>query len=463
MTQGVALGVQAEHPRRIVLQDAVHLANDPQALRGVVHVLHPGEQAVERRVGIVGRVLAPLPDPRLVAMQQEEEVFRIGVIGIPAQVVKLDAALAQLVLEAVEIGSPNDQLDVDLGKLPGQPVEARFFAHAAAGGIEIDHQRLARLFMTAVRIAGLDHQLPGQRNRLALRLAILPVVDHRIDPGFTSLVAKNARRQRALRGNAPPVLEDGDELLLIDGDRDRLAQLGRPLVEAADHAVEHVEAHVEGRGLHGSQQADAFVAHLVGQGHVTTDIHAHGLVETVGRNARGIVVALQKLVPVGNGLFLAGEHRLVDERQWLAAIGQQPGFPVARFAFAGIGLAVKIGIARQHHAAIRIVFRQHVRPGADRPPVQGQVLRRHARLGKEALDFARHRGEERHGQPVGKLRVFALDAYAPGVTIDPLHAAERKAVEIDPRIGWQALGRLLQGFAQFLEADDLVRHHAEDG
>ena len=30
MTQGVTLGMQAEHPRRIVLQDAVHLANDPR-------------------------------------------------------------------------------------------------------------------------------------------------------------------------------------------------------------------------------------------------------------------------------------------------------------------------------------------------------------------------------------------------------------------------------------------------
>jgi hypothetical protein len=31
-----------------------------------------------------------------------------------------------------------------------------------------------------------------------------------------------------------------------------------------------------------------------------------------------------------------------------------------------------------------------------------------------------------------------------------------EAVEIDPRIGRLALGRLLQGFAQVFEADDLV-------
>ena len=77
-----------------------------------------------------------------------------------------------------------------------------------------------------------------------------------------------------------------------------------------------------------------------------------------------------------------GEHRLVDERQWLAAIGQQPGFPVARFAFAGIGLAVEIGIARQHHAAIGIVsdsMTARCRPATSR----GSGSFRHARLGKK--------------------------------------------------------------------------------
>ena len=106
-----------------MVQDAVHLPDNPEALRRVVHVLHPREQPVEFRIGIVRGIFSALGHLSLVTVEQEKEVFRIRVVSIPAEVVKLDVALADLVLEAVEIRRADHELDIELRKLPGQPVE----------------------------------------------------------------------------------------------------------------------------------------------------------------------------------------------------------------------------------------------------------------------------------------------------------------------------------------------------
>jgi hypothetical protein len=89
-----------------------------------------------------------------------------------------------------------------------------------------------------------------------------------------------------------------------------------------------------------------------------------------------------------------------------------------------------------------IVFRQHEGAGADRPPVQRQVLGRHAGLGEKTIDLARHRGKERHGQPVEELRVLAFEPDAPGMTIDFLDTGQREGIEIQPLIGRLCFGRL---------------------
>jgi hypothetical protein len=100
-------------------------------------------------------------------MQQEEKILGVRIIGVPAKIVELDVALADLVLKTVEIGRTHHQLHVDLGKLPGQPVETRLLAHAAAGGIEIDNQRLAGLGVATVRVAAVGQQFFGRLDRLA--------------------------------------------------------------------------------------------------------------------------------------------------------------------------------------------------------------------------------------------------------------------------------------------------------
>ena len=91
----------------------------------------------------------------------------------------------------------------------------------------------------------------------------------------------------------------------------------------------------------------------------------------------------------------------------LAAVVEQSRRAVARLALAGIGLAVEVGVAFEHHATVGIVLGQHVRAGADRIPVERQVLFAHSRLRVETIDLARHRREKRHRQPIDELRVLA--------------------------------------------------------
>ena len=78
MAQRVALGVEAKHPRRIVVQDAIHLAHDAQAFQRVIHILHPGKQTIEGRTGIVRSVLPATRHLALIPVEQEEEILRSG-------------------------------------------------------------------------------------------------------------------------------------------------------------------------------------------------------------------------------------------------------------------------------------------------------------------------------------------------------------------------------------------------
>ena len=141
--QGEILGMKAENPGRVVLQNTVHAVNDRRPLRAVVHVLHFGEQAVRVGVDIVGSILAAAHALGLVAGKQEEKILRVGVVGVPAEEIDLRCTLAQFFLKSVEIGRANDQLDIKLGELAHQPVVAWFVVDAATGRIEVEYQRLA--------------------------------------------------------------------------------------------------------------------------------------------------------------------------------------------------------------------------------------------------------------------------------------------------------------------------------
>src|SRR6185436_2201346 len=111
--------------------------------------------------------------------------------------------------------------------------------------------------------------------------------------------------------------------------------------------------------------------------------HLHYLIEVIGCDARYVVVALQKLVPVGDLLLLETEDDLVDERNRLSGILEQAGCSVCGLSLAWIRFPEEVGIALQHHLTIRVVDRHHVRSRADRIPVQRKIALRHSRLRKE--------------------------------------------------------------------------------
>ena len=132
-------------------------------------------------------------------------------------------------------------------------------------------------------------------------------------------------------------------------------------------------------------------------------------------------------------------------------------------------------IPLEHHPRVRVVLGEHVRPGADRPPVEREVAPVvHAALRVELVGFHRQRREERHRQPVHELRVLALDAHAVGVPVHDLDAGEREAPQVDPRQPLVALPELrfvllrealvlgLERVRELLQPDDVLAHVTED-
>ena len=103
-------------------------------------------------------------------------------------------AFAQLVLEAVVVSTARHQLQIYLGELLAQPVQARLAAHAGAGGIEVDHQRLPGLFIQAAGITRFGEQFPGLADGFAFGCAIHPVIHRVVYAGLAFAIAEDARR-----------------------------------------------------------------------------------------------------------------------------------------------------------------------------------------------------------------------------------------------------------------------------
>src|SRR4029079_9050900 len=128
------------------------------------------EQRVELRVGVVGRVLALGARAALRTVEQEEEVLRVGIVGVPDEAKELRRALADLLLEAVPVGGADLELQRKLLELLPVPVERRLVARAARHGVEVEHERLTGARVAAVRVARLREELLRGLERLPLRL-----------------------------------------------------------------------------------------------------------------------------------------------------------------------------------------------------------------------------------------------------------------------------------------------------
>ena len=471
------VGKVAEGPGRVVLHQ-LHHAIDQLLLAGpVIEQLELRVQAVELGVDVVGRVLAVGHALRVRAVEQEQEVLGVGVVGQPARPVDLVLALAHLVLELVVVGGADLQLHADLGELPDHPVELGLaLGCGLAVEVVVQHQRPAAVGVAAVGVAGLYEQGFRVVDRAAHRGASLGAVRHRVQAlGRAVARAEHPGRQRAHRSLATLGREDARELLPVDGDRQRLAQLAvlrlpHGGVALADHGVEHVEAQVPARQVDDLGQLEALLgvlaAHGVGVVHVDQVLDA-----VVGAlDCRHVVVALAELGLQWHRLFLDREDQAVDEGRGLAAVGQQPGRAVFGHALAGVRHLAVVRVAHHHVAAVLHMLLHHVGPGADRPDIERQPVAGHAGLGVEGVGLPGHRRQESHRHPVLPLRVLAADADAQQVRLGRAGARQRPAAEVEeglvrarrvePAPELVVLG--LDAFAVVLQPKHVLGKDAED-
>ncbi len=116
------------------------------------------------------------------------------------------------------------------------------------------------------------------------------------------------------------------------------------------------------------------------------------LVEAVGGDSGGVVVALQELVPVRDAFLLQAEHDLVDEGHDLPGIGEQARLLVARRRPRdGIRLAAGSSDCAPAPSAgsgcSPSACTGRCRPGTSR---SDRFFSRHARLRVEAVDLDRN-------------------------------------------------------------------------
>ena len=164
------------------------------------------------------------------------------------------ASLAQLFLETIEIGTPYDQLNAQLGHLSRQPIHRRLIAQATRRCIQIQHQRPTASRVTTIAPTRLSEQSLRFLQTAPLRRAVFPGVDHRINARFALQMTEDARRQGSHSRLASAIEENRNEFFLIQGNGERLTQkLGAALLfgrSTTDDRIKHVETHVVDRGAH---------------------------------------------------------------------------------------------------------------------------------------------------------------------------------------------------------------------
>src|SRR5690606_26672096 len=80
--------------------------------------------------------------------------------------------------------------------------------------------------------------------------------------------------------------------------------------------------------------------------------------------------------------------------------------------------------ARQDMTAILQRLDQHEWARTDRPRIERQIVRRHARLAVKTIRLPGDGRGKSHGQPILELWVLALDADAQRVIVERLHAVK---------------------------------------
>ncbi len=86
---------------------------------------------------------------------------------------------------------------------------------------------------------------------------------------------------------------------------------------------------------------------------------------------------------------------------------------------------MEVRIPFEDYLHVRVVRVHHIRTGADREPVEGDVDVREQSLVVKLGRLPWHGREKGHGEPVGELGVFRLEYYPEGMVVDLLDARQR--------------------------------------
>jgi len=108
MTQAKTLRVVGKNPWRIFARQFDHLINHRLPFRAVVHIFHAHKQAVKFGILIVRRVFTTDAHLFIWPIQQEQKVFRIRVISVPAPLKNLRTSLSHFVLKTIVVRRTDD-------------------------------------------------------------------------------------------------------------------------------------------------------------------------------------------------------------------------------------------------------------------------------------------------------------------------------------------------------------------
>ena len=217
-------------------------------------------------------------------------------------------------------------MHANLRELPPHPVQQRRRAARPAHRIKMQHERLACFRIPAIRVARLGKQASRLVKRLSHRPAIADVVDHRVDASGRSLIAKHPGRHGPIGHLRLAVLEDRHELLPVEGDTQRMAQLAVALlllgrVAQTHHRIAPVEPEVlilrldRGGQLDGMFRVKRRLFARVARRHQ----HRHARIAAL--DLGNVVIPLHELTLQRDRLLFNVEHNAVDKRCHLAAIG----------------------------------------------------------------------------------------------------------------------------------------------
>ena len=347
---------------------------------------------------------------RVAAVEKEEEIFRVGIVGKPAGAgVNLEIAAVHFVLKArpgvlLDFHADAKLLDLALLKL-GHLARLRI----VGGHVDCQLQLRAAFRIPSIWVAGFGHHLFCE-GKVVL---FVGVFERRV-------VSGDARRQELLRVDVHAVEENLVPKILVVGGRDGLAQLA----VFSDDRVVHVEDRVERPRLNVAGQLHTALAVFSGQ----LQAGRHHGAEHILADGRAVEVALPEQEPNRDDFADDWHLHLVHERNRHARERPQarlglrfpPGFREARRR-----------VSREPREAEQPAappFDETKRAGAD--GVELELVAR-ARLAVvffsvEILDrLARNRCREGHREPVLNLRIRLEQVDAERVTVERLDAGQR--------------------------------------